>query len=225
MPSMATRPRAGAGRSRPATGCSWIWARPPTSAGCASSGTSATPTPISCRPPTMARPGAPSTPPPTARAAPSTCCSRRCARATCAWPRRRARRTGRGHLRIPAAHRGAGAAHRRPGRHGRPGGPLEPWPGPRAGPSAGRLRAGGALPAAAGRGRAAGRLGHDPASVALEGRAASGRWAPLAQEPHAFGASSYLAGDAPRTVSALRLLAHAGTAPSVTRVRVLGPRR
>jgi hypothetical protein len=68
--------------------------------------------------------------------------------------------------------------------------------------------------------------GETPASAAVEGRDGSGRWTPLAQEPHAFGASSYLAADAPRTVSALRLVARAadGKPPSVTRLRVLGPK-
>jgi hypothetical protein len=66
--------------------------------------------------------------------------------------------------------------------------------------------------------------GRTPASAALEARDASGRWTPLAQAPQAFGAASYLAGDAPRTVTALRLLAQADAAPSVTRVRVLGPK-
>ncbi|RXR03412.1 discoidin domain-containing protein [Pseudoxanthomonas composti] len=67
--------------------------------------------------------------------------------------------------------------------------------------------------------------GQAPGSAQVEGRDASGQWTPLAQEPQSFGAASYLAGDAPRTVTALRLLTHAadGKPPSVTRLRVLGP--
>ncbi len=68
--------------------------------------------------------------------------------------------------------------------------------------------------------------GQAPDSATLESRDASGAWSPLAREPQSFGASSYLAGDAPRTVTALRLVTHAagGKPPSITRLRVLGPK-
>lgn len=68
--------------------------------------------------------------------------------------------------------------------------------------------------------------GATPGSASLEARDAGGTWSVLADAPQAFGASTYLAGDAPRTVTALRLhtTASAGGAPSVTRLRLLGPK-
>jgi len=67
--------------------------------------------------------------------------------------------------------------------------------------------------------------GSTPASAQLEARDAAGRWSLLADAPQAFGASTYLAGDTARTVTGLRLSAQAtGAAPSVTRLRVLGPK-
>ncbi|SEM09537.1 F5/8 type C domain-containing protein [Pseudoxanthomonas sp. GM95] len=67
--------------------------------------------------------------------------------------------------------------------------------------------------------------GKTPASATLEARDADGRWSVLADAPNAFGVSTYLAADAPRTVTALRLQTRAAgqDAPSVTRVRPLGP--
>ncbi|MET0289000.1 MAG: discoidin domain-containing protein [Pseudoxanthomonas sp.] len=68
--------------------------------------------------------------------------------------------------------------------------------------------------------------GDPPASARLEGRDAAGHWTPLVQEPTPFGTASYLAGDAPRTVHALRMITRAanGKPASVTRLRVLGPK-
>jgi hypothetical protein len=67
-----------------------------------------------------------------------------------------------------------------------------------------------------------------PRSATLEGReAGTGRWITLAEDPRAYGGSSFLADTQARTLSALRLSVQ-GTdarAPTLQRLRLIGPKR
>ncbi len=68
--------------------------------------------------------------------------------------------------------------------------------------------------------------GETPQAAKLEARDASGQWSVLAEEPDSYGKSSFLASDEPRSVSALRLSASAGTTqPRLERLRLLGPKQ
>lgn len=66
--------------------------------------------------------------------------------------------------------------------------------------------------------------GDTPGSAKLQGRDAAGRWSTLAEEPEAFGATSYLAANEPHTVTALRMTT-TGAQASIKRIRLLGPKR
>ena len=67
-----------------------------------------------------------------------------------------------------------------------------------------------------------------PASATLEGReAGSDRWITLAEDPRAYGGSSFLADTQARTLSALRLRVRStdARAPTLQRLRLIGPKR
>jgi F5/8 type C domain len=63
--------------------------------------------------------------------------------------------------------------------------------------------------------------------ASLEGRDTQGRWATIDSDPGSAGDSSYLAAREPRDIEALRLVVglKEGVAPSVKRLRLLGPLR